>query len=293
MRANWSSKMDKNVSIILSTSNSNYRRIAQINWGLTDEQMNGMDVHHFPPISKGGRNIPEHLYVCSPYVHTHWWHNGEQFVMWARRGAQKAHEKKTSDGKSVTALKGGISNTKEKLLDGRSKNAVYASECAKISIENDPIKKEKRRITSSTIFKKLHQDKDENGKSKLSLKSTQKLHQEKTDDNKSKHAVKMAKSSHQKTDEQGRSIKVMIMNEKVHNQKDEYGRSLHTINYLLKYNEQRKKEIKITHIESGEVFIFNSLAEAAKTLKVHKTGLSQVALKKSKQHKGYYAEYLI
>ena len=283
--------MDKNVSIVLSSTSSNYRKTAQLNWGLTDEQMKGMDVHHFPPVSEGGKNIPEHLYVCSPYVHAYWWHNEDQFVMWARKGAQKAHQKKTPDGKSELAVKGGKAVHTELLPDGRSKNAVYASECAKITFQQDPVKCKRRSDSILAVSQKLHIEKNEDGKSVFATKIGKMSHQEKYDDGRSVHAVKIAKLSHQHTDELGRSIKVMHMNEKVHSEKDEYGRSLHTVNYLLKYNEPRKKQIKVTHIESGEVFIFYSLGEAARTFKVHKTGLSQVALKKSKQHKGYYAEY--
>jgi hypothetical protein len=42
--------------------------------------MKGKHVHHHPPVSEGGRNIPEHLYVCSPSIHTHGWHNGDYFI---------------------------------------------------------------------------------------------------------------------------------------------------------------------------------------------------------------------
>lgn len=52
-----------------------YRKIAQDNWGLTDEQMKGMHVHHRLPTSKGGTNDPSNLYVCSPWFHAHVWHS--------------------------------------------------------------------------------------------------------------------------------------------------------------------------------------------------------------------------
>jgi hypothetical protein len=72
--------MEKSVSIILSPSSANYRKVAQQNWGLTDEQMKGKHVHHHPPVSDGGRNIPEHLYVCSPSLHAYGWHDGDYFI---------------------------------------------------------------------------------------------------------------------------------------------------------------------------------------------------------------------
>lgn len=52
-----------------------YRKLAQKSWGLTDEQMKGMHVHHEPPLCKGGRNIAIHLYVCSPSMHYNGWHS--------------------------------------------------------------------------------------------------------------------------------------------------------------------------------------------------------------------------
>ncbi len=72
-------------AIVLSTERCNYRRVAQQHWGLTDEQMMGMHVHHHPPVHLGGRNIPEHLYVCSPETHQYGWHNDEFFVLQASK----------------------------------------------------------------------------------------------------------------------------------------------------------------------------------------------------------------
>jgi hypothetical protein len=67
--------MDRNVSIVLTPGTANYRKVAQKHWGLTDEQMKGMHVHHEPPRCRGGRDIPEHLYVCSPSMHANGWHD--------------------------------------------------------------------------------------------------------------------------------------------------------------------------------------------------------------------------
>jgi hypothetical protein len=69
--------MDKSVSLVLSQERWDYRKVAQENWGLTNEQMKGTHVHHHPPKSEGGRNIPEHLYVCSPSMHAYGWHSEE------------------------------------------------------------------------------------------------------------------------------------------------------------------------------------------------------------------------
>ena len=56
------------------------RNIARKHWGLTKEQMCGMHVHHFPPRCEGGKDIPEHLYVCSPEMHHNGWHNEAWFT---------------------------------------------------------------------------------------------------------------------------------------------------------------------------------------------------------------------
>ena len=72
-------------AIVLSPNRHNYRKVAQAHWGLTDEQMEGKHVHHHPSVHEGGRNIPEHLYVCSPEMHQYGWHNDEFFVLQASK----------------------------------------------------------------------------------------------------------------------------------------------------------------------------------------------------------------
>lgn len=67
--------MDSNCSIVL-VPKGHYRAIAQQNWGLSNEQMKGMHVHHRIPRSKGGTDAPENLYVCSPSFHANVWHSG-------------------------------------------------------------------------------------------------------------------------------------------------------------------------------------------------------------------------
>ncbi len=64
----------------------NYRKIAQTNWGLTDEQMKGMHVHHRVHQSNGGTNDPANLYVCSPSFHANVWHDGSYFIEQAAKG---------------------------------------------------------------------------------------------------------------------------------------------------------------------------------------------------------------
>jgi hypothetical protein len=61
---------------IVKVDSRPYRKIAQDNWGLTDDQMKGMHVHHRVPVSRGGTNDPSNLYVCSPSFHAWVWHSG-------------------------------------------------------------------------------------------------------------------------------------------------------------------------------------------------------------------------
>jgi hypothetical protein len=82
----------KTTAIVLSQEKSNYRKVAQESWGLSDEQMQGMHVHHHPERCNGGRNIPEHLYVCSPEMHSYGWHDGDWFTVKAVEGQRKGLE---------------------------------------------------------------------------------------------------------------------------------------------------------------------------------------------------------
>ena len=86
-------------AIVLVRETKNYRKLAQQHWGLTDEQMRGMHVHHYPEKCNGGRNIPEHLYVCSPSIHAHCWHDGDWFVEKAAKGGSLGKRKSTKPKK--------------------------------------------------------------------------------------------------------------------------------------------------------------------------------------------------
>lgn len=104
--------MEKSVSLTYFPPSKNYRKIAQIHWGLTDEQMEGLHVHHEPPVCEGGRNIPEHLYVCSPSIHRWGWHDGKEWIEYASRGGKKGG--KVSGPKSFKG-RHHTEETKEKL----------------------------------------------------------------------------------------------------------------------------------------------------------------------------------
>jgi len=84
--------MDKSVSIV-KVDRRPYRVIAQENWGLTDEQMRGMHVHHRIRRSDGGTNDPSNLFVCTPWYHDVVWHGGSGgFIGLATESGQKGGE---------------------------------------------------------------------------------------------------------------------------------------------------------------------------------------------------------
>lgn len=86
-------------SIVLSSNYSNYRKLAQRHYGLTDEQMKGLDVHHNPPRCEGGRNIPEHLYVYHPA--THKIIHDKQAIDWAKKSKGNSTEKRGNPPKKT------------------------------------------------------------------------------------------------------------------------------------------------------------------------------------------------
>lgn len=97
-------------AIVLSPNNSNYRKVAQKHWGLTNEQMKCMDVHHNPPRCKEGRNIPEHLYVYSPELHAQV--HEKESILWARKGYE-ARKKNGTENKKGVSTGGGTSKKTE------------------------------------------------------------------------------------------------------------------------------------------------------------------------------------
>ncbi len=72
-------------ALVYSPNLSNYRRVAQKHYGLTNEQMTELDIHHNPPRCMGGRNIPEHLYVYHPIMHKRI--HDKQTIEWASKSS--------------------------------------------------------------------------------------------------------------------------------------------------------------------------------------------------------------
>jgi hypothetical protein len=104
-----------------------YRKIAQENWGLSDEQMKGMHVHHRIPVSEGGTNDPSNLYVCSPSFHAWVWH-GCSFVEMAREAGRKGSKAQPRSVKVANGLTQGSKNLQE--VRNRPGHQQRASLCA-------------------------------------------------------------------------------------------------------------------------------------------------------------------
>jgi hypothetical protein len=175
--------MTQTVSIVL-VDKRHYRKIAQEHWGLSDEQMKGMHVHHRIPLSEGGTNDPSNLYVCSPWFHAHIWHT-EQFWIETQLKA---------------AIAGGYASNREKDENGKSISATVRAEKG---FHKDGRDENGRSIT----MLKRHQVKDEGGKSLLAKRANQVLHKEKTEDGKSLHAV----SQFEKKNASGVPLRTIVM----------------------------------------------------------------------------------
>jgi hypothetical protein len=88
--------MDNSSALAYYPEVKNYRKLAQLSWGLTDDQMDGMHVHHQPPRSEGGRNIAIHLYVTSPSIHAFGWHDESYWIETQSQAAEKGRETQKS-----------------------------------------------------------------------------------------------------------------------------------------------------------------------------------------------------
>ena len=109
---------------IVKVDKRHYRKIAQDNWGLTDEQMSGMHVHHRVPRSKGGANDASNLYVCSPWFHAHLWHHPDtdHYHNWIASVSKPESQAKSwntrKDNWSEVSRAGGAASAKAKRAKG-------------------------------------------------------------------------------------------------------------------------------------------------------------------------------
>jgi hypothetical protein len=89
--------------------------------------MKGKHVHHRIKRCDGGTNDPCNLYVCSEWFHDNVWHEEQGgFTGCASLGARRAHEKKDENGKSITAVKGGLAARGTVPIEVLRETAEYA-----------------------------------------------------------------------------------------------------------------------------------------------------------------------
>jgi hypothetical protein len=88
--------------------------------------------------------------------------------------------------------------------------------------------------------KKVHEEKDENGKSLHTLN----LHREKDENGKSLHALEMIKKLHEAKDENGKSLHALEMTKKLHEAKDENGKSLRGLETAERLHKDRDENGK-------------------------------------------------
>jgi hypothetical protein len=121
--------MNKDLSIVL-VDKRHHRKIAQDNWGLTDEQMKGKHVHHRIHRSRGGTNDPSNLFVCSPWFHQHVWHDGDEWIEWAseggKLGAESCRQKRLNDPEWVKKESERASAAAKKMHENRHGTTEYS-----------------------------------------------------------------------------------------------------------------------------------------------------------------------
>lgn len=144
--------------------------------------------------------------------------------------------------------------------------------------------------------KKLHEEKDEEGKSvnavKGGKKAIRKLHEEKDENGKSVNAIKGVRKIHQEKNEEGKSVNAIRMAKKAHEEKDENGKSINAVRAGGANKLKARKKIKLTRISDNAVFIFDSFVDAARSFNLSQGNLSEICCNKRKSTKGFKACYV-
>ena len=118
---------------------------------------------------------------------------------------------------------------------------------AKVHEEKDELG---RSIVGVKAAAAINKEKDELGRSVVGVKVMERVHREKDKFGRSVNAVKGGKTAHEEKDELGRSIHALKAFERVHDEKNELGRSVHGVESAGRMNTQKWKDPK--HPELGE-----------------------------------------
>lgn len=147
----------------------------------------------------------------------------------ARNAGRKTHEMKNESGKSVQGIKNAEKLHEEKNEEGKSVNALKS---------HKEKNKEGKSVHAIKAAKKVHEKKNEEGKSLHTLKMSEKVHAKKNENGKSLHALKV----HETKDENGKSVQGVKNGKKggkkVQEEKDENGKSVHGVKNMKKTNSQ-------------------------------------------------------
>jgi hypothetical protein len=129
----------------------------------------------------------------------------------------------------------------------------FAGDAKKWLLECDPIPESYFELWdiyeeySGDNLRKLHAEKDENGKSFHSLELNRKLHQERDENGKSLHGIEAGKRLHARKDENGKSLHALEMNKRLHAKRDENGKSLHSLEMIKKLHSKKDENGKSLH----------------------------------------------
>lgn len=128
--------------------------------------------------------------------------------------------------------------------------------------------------------------------SKNKEKMSRAAHREKDEKGKSLLGIKNAKRMHVNRDETGKSIVAkkagLTMNAIKHKDKDEHGRSIAA---KSSHFAKKSRPIKVTSLNTGEVWEFSNSVDAGLALGLSARLLRRVASGERKHHKNYLAEY--
>jgi hypothetical protein len=89
---------------------------------------------------------------------------------------------------------------------------------------------------------KLHEKKNDEGKSIHAIKMAEVSHSERDGEGKSVSAVRKAKKLHEERNEEGKSVHALEMSKKLHEEKDEDGKSAFAVKNSKKQHEEMKEQ---------------------------------------------------
>jgi hypothetical protein len=182
--------------------------------------------HHIVPQHRGGTNDVSNIVEISITQHAMW-----HYAEWQLYGSEWDR----------IAWKGlsGIASSSEtvRAVQVESGRNVRRNQLGIFSPDYD--KGKGGRVGGKIAGKKIHEERDENGKSLHGLRCAEILHSNKTEDGRSIRAIDGMNKLHAQKNLEGKSVHTMRCLEKIHSQKDENGKSLHSQKIARNTNGQK------------------------------------------------------